>query len=105
MNGLLALTNNNVPIAGSKAFVQSTFSRTDGTQVVTQQVAGNAVNYNLDVMTQLTPWLANVSFDLATATVAPVVEGTFTDLDLYAAAVQFSAARRPSAGSCSPRRP
>jgi hypothetical protein len=92
MNGTFTAQSNNVPTAGANAFVRTTFSRSDMiSQMVTQRIAGNSVNYNLNVGMQVTPWLTNIKFDPGSGTFTPSIEGMLT-ADMYATDLSYSRA-------------
>jgi hypothetical protein len=85
--------NAQAPTAGVKSFVHTTVGRTDARstqQVITQRVAGNTINYNLDVGTNLLPWMSDVTFDPATGTTTPTLEAPDDQADFFFTEVSWN---------------
>lgn len=90
-NGTLSLMTSGP--AGAKATVSTSFSKTGSSQLVQQEIDGNAQTYGMDVGMTLLPWVGSPTLDLTTGKVTVPIDmtGTTTDApDLYFAQIAYS---------------
>ena len=93
LSGAACSVNGQVPTAGVKSLVRTTVGRNDAhmtQQVITQRVAGNSINYNLDVGTNLLPWMSDVTFDATAGTMTPALEAPDDQADLFFTEVSYT---------------
>jgi hypothetical protein len=93
LSGAACSVTGQVPTAGVKSLVHTTVGRNDAhttSQVITQRVAGNSINYNLDVGTNLLPWMSDVTFDAASGTMTPTLEAPDDQADLFFTEVSYT---------------
>ena len=93
LSGVACSVSGQVPTAGVKSLVHTTVGRNDANhtqQLITQRVAGNTINYNLDVGTNLLPWMNDVTFDAATGTMTPALEAPDDQADLFFTEVSYT---------------